>query len=159
MKNIRLCRASELDELYSIINEAARAYEDVIPDDCCGRPYIPIEELEQEFHRIQFYGWEEDDQLVGVMGFEPIKDVTLIRHTYVLPSHQRRGIAGRLINFLKEKVNTKRTLVGTWADAWWAIEFYEKHGFKLLPDNKLLNVYWDIPDRQVETSIVMEQVQ
>ncbi len=158
MEKIRRCRADELEKLFYVINQAARAYEDVIPDDCCDNPYMPIEELKQEFERIQFYGWEENDQLVGIMGFEPMEGVTLIRHAYVLPSYQRRGIGGRLMDFLKSRVKTKRTLVGTWADAWWAIEFYEKQGFKLLPSNELLNIYWDIPPRQIETSIVMEKL-
>ena len=105
---------------------------------------------------MQFYGWEENGRLIGLMGFEEIKDVTLIRHAYVLPEHQRKGIASRMMDFLKSKVKTKRLLVGTWKDAWWAIKFYEKHGFKLLPTNELLNVYWGIPERQVDTSIVME---
>ena len=156
MATIRRCRSSELDRLFYIVNEAARAYEGEIPDDCYGNPYMPMSELEREFSRIQFYGWEEDGQLIGLMGFEAIKDVTLIRHTYVLPQHQRRGIASRMMDFLKIKVKTKRLLVGTWKDVWWAIKFYEKHGFKLLPTNNLLNVYWNISERQVETSIVME---
>ncbi len=156
MGNIRRCRLSELDRLFLIINEAARVYEGEIPDDCYGNPYMPIAELKEEFSRIQFYGWEEDGQLVGLMGFEPTKDVTLIRHAYVLPKYQRKGIASSMMDFLKSKVKTKRLLVGTWKDAWWAIKFYEKQGFRLLPTNELLNVYWDIPKRQVETSIVME---
>ena len=93
------------------------------------------------------------------MGFEPIEEVILIRHAYVLPSYQRRGIATRLMDFLKNKMKSKHTLVGTWTDAWWAIEFYEKHGFKLLSSKELLNVYWDISPRQIETSIVMEKVE
>jgi len=156
MTNIRRCRLNELDKLHHIINQAARAYEGEIPDDCYGNPYMPMDELKAEFSHIQFYGWEEDGQLIGLMGFEPVKDVTLIRHAYVLPEHQRKGIASRLMDFLKKKVNNRRLLVGTWKDAWWAIKFYEKHGFKLLPTNELLNVYWKIPKRQVETSIVME---
>ena len=156
MDNIRRCRSSELDRLLYIVNQAARAYDGEIPDDCCDNPYMPMSELEEEFFRMQFYGWEEDGQLIGLMGFEVIKDVTLIRHAYILPQYQRKGIASLMMDFLKSKVKTKRLLVGTWKDAWWAIKFYEKHGFKLLPTNELLNVYWDIPKRQVETSIVME---
>jgi len=159
MAKIRRCCADELERLFYIINQAARAYEDVIPDDCCDNPYMSMEELKQEFRRIQFYGWEEDSELVAIMGFEPIEEVILIRHAYVLPSYQRRGIATRLMDFLKNKIKSKHTLVGTWADAWWAIEFYEKHGFKLLSSKELLNVYWDISPRQIETSIVMEKVE
>ena len=159
MTTIRSCRPGELDRLFYIVNEAARAYEGEIPDDCYGNPYMSMSELKEEFSRIQFYGWEEDRQLIGVIGFELVKDVTLIRHAYVLPQHQRKGIASRMMDFLKNKVKTKRLLVGTWKDAWWAVKFYQKQGFKLLPTNELLNVYWDIPKRQVETSIVMEMEQ
>jgi len=103
-----------------------------------------------------FFGWEVNGELVGVMGFEPIQDVTLIRHAYVLPRWQRQGIASRLLAHLKGLVTTPRLLVGTWADAYWAIEFYVKHGFTLMLDkDELLKTYWDIPPRQIETSVVL----
>ena len=103
-----------------------------------------------------FFGWEANGELVGVMGIEPIKDVTLIRHAYVLPRWQRQGIASKLLNHLKSLVKTSRLLVGTWADVHWAIVFYKKHGFNLLPDkDELLKSYWDIPQRQIETSVVL----
>lgn len=106
--------------------------------------------------RMTFFGWEVNQELVGVMGFEPIKDVTLIRHAYVLPSWQRQGIASRLLAHLKGLATTSRLLVGTWTDAYWAIEFYVKHGFTLLPNkDELLKTYWDIPQRQIETSVVL----
>jgi len=90
------------------------------------------------------------------MGFEPIKDVTLIRHAYVLPRWQRQGIGSKLLDYLKSLVTTSRLLVGTWADASWAIAFYRKHGFIPLPDmDELLKTYWDIPQRQIETSVVL----
>jgi GNAT superfamily N-acetyltransferase len=114
-------------------------------------------ELEREFGHITFYGWEAvHGELVGIMGFEPVKGATLIRHTYVLPKWQGRGIASKLLTHLKEMVTTPRLLVGTWADAKWAISFYEKRGFKLLPNrNELLETYWNIPRRQIETSVVL----
>ncbi len=153
---MRLLRSADIDKIYLIINEAVRAYEGKIPADCCRRPYMPRDELEREFERITFYGWEEDDEVVGIMGIEAIKDVTLIRHAYVLPSYQRRGIASKLLDYLKETAATPRLLAGTWAGADWAIRFYEKHGFKLLPDkDALLKKYWDIPKRQIETSVVL----
>jgi GNAT superfamily N-acetyltransferase len=106
--------------------------------------------------RMAFFGWEEDGELVGVMGFQPLKDVTLIRHAYVLPEHQRRGLGGRLLTHLKGLTTTPRLLVGTWADATWAIRFYEKHGFRLEPHkDELLQTYWGIPERQIETSVVL----
>ncbi len=153
---IRRCQPDDTSRLYFIINEAAKAYDGKIPADCYHQPYMRLDELEREFGRITFYGWEEDGELVGIMGFEPVIDVTLIRHTYVLPRWQKKGIASKLLAYLMEMVTTPRLLVGTWAEAKWAIIFYEKHGFKLLPDkDKLLKSYWDIPERQIETSVVL----
>jgi GNAT superfamily N-acetyltransferase len=150
------CNPSDTQKIYFIINEAAKAYEGVIPADRYHQPYMTMDELQREMKRMTFFGWEADGELVGVMGFEPIKDVTLIRHAYVLPRWQRQGIASRLLAHLKGLVTTPRLLVGTWADAYWAIEFYVKHGFTLMPDkDELLETYWDIPPRQIETSIVM----
>jgi GNAT superfamily N-acetyltransferase len=142
--------------MFNIINEAAAAYEGHIPDDCYYQPYMPIEELEREMGRIIFYGWEEDNELVGVMGIEPIKDVTLIRHAYVLPRWQNQGIASRLLDHLKGLTKSRHLLVGTWADAFWALEFYQRRGFRFLPDkDRLLETYWDISPRQIETSVVL----
>jgi N-acetylglutamate synthase-like GNAT family acetyltransferase len=153
---IRICRPADTERLYYIVNEAARAYEGHIPADCYHQPYMPLEELKGEMARLSFYGWEEDGRVVGVMGLEPIKDVTLIRHAYVLPTCQRRGIASRLLAYLMEGVTTPRLLVGTWAGAGWAITFYEKHSFKLMADkDELLETYWDISRRQIETSVVL----
>jgi len=103
-----------------------------------------------------FFGWEVNGELVGVMGFEPIKDVILIRHAYVLPQWQQQGIGSKLLNHLKTLVTIPCLLVGTWADAHWAIRFYQKHGFTLLPNkDELLKTYWDILQRQIETSVVL----
>lgn len=153
---IRECQANDFSRIYLIINEAAKAYDGFIADDCYHQPYMPEAELEQEMKRVIFYGWEVDGELVGVMGAEPIEDVTLIRHAYVLPEYQNRGIGKNLLNHLKSLTTTPSLMVGTWADAQWAITFYQKHGFNLLPDkDKLLADYWDIPQRQIETSVVM----
>jgi len=153
---IRKCQASDAQRIYFIINEAAKAYGGVIPADCYHQPYMPMDELEKEMKRVTFFGWEVKGELVGVMGIEPIKDVTLIRHTYVLPWWQRQGIASKLLNHLKGLVATSRLLVGTWADARWAIAFYQQHGFNLLPNkDELLKTYWDISQRQIETSVVL----
>ncbi|MFC1980346.1 GNAT family N-acetyltransferase [Chloroflexota bacterium] len=103
-----------------------------------------------------FFGWEARGEIVGVMGFQPIKDVTLIRHAYVLPQWQKQGIGKELLSHLDGLVTTSRLLVGTWADAHWAISFYRKHGFSFLPDkDELLKTYWDIPQRQIDTSVVL----
>jgi len=154
---IRKCQRDDTKRIHAIINEAARAYDGVIPADCYHQPYMAMEELERGMKRVTFFGWEaKDGELVGVMGFEPIKDVTLIRHAYVLPRWQRQGIGSKLLDYLKGLVTTSRLLVGTWADASWAIAFYRKHGFIPLPDmDKLLKTYWDIPQRQIETSVVL----
>lgn len=153
---IRKCQANDSRRIYSIINEAAKAYDGAIETDCYHQPYMPEEELEQEMKRVTFYGYETGGELVGIMGIEPIKDVTLIRHAYVLPQWQKRGIGNKLLNHLKSLTTTRSLLVGTWAAAHWAIAFYQKHGFKLLQDkDELLETYWDIPPRQIETSVVM----
>ncbi|MBU2536531.1 MAG: GNAT family N-acetyltransferase [Chloroflexi bacterium] len=153
---IRQCRASDAQRMYFIINKAAEAYEGVIPADCYQQPYMPMDELIGEIERVIFYGWEVNGELVGIMGMEPIKDVTLIRHAYVLPEWQGQGIASRLLDYIKRLFTGSRLLVGTWADASRAISFYQKHGFRLMPDkDQLLETYWDIPRRQIETSVVL----
>jgi len=153
---IRECQPSEVKKIYFIINEAAKAYEGIIPADCYHQPYMTRDELEREIKQMTFFGWEIQGELVGVMGFEPVKDVTLIRHAYVLPQWQRRGIGSKLLNSLKGLAATSRLLVGTWVDAHWAIAFYKKHGFSLLPNkDELLKTYWSIPQRQIETSVVL----
>jgi len=153
---IRECQPNDINRIYLIINEAAQAYEGVIPADCYHQPYMARGELEREMKRMTFFGWELNGELIGVMGFEPIKDITLIRHAYVLPQWQRQGIGSKLLNHLKGLVTTSHLLVGTWAEAQWAIDFYQKHGFSLLPNkDELLKTYWDIPQRQIETSVVL----
>ena len=153
---IRTCGSEDAEEIHVIINEAARAYKGVIPPDRYHEPYMPMDELREEMQRMTFFGWEENRRLVGVMGFQPIEDVTLIRHAYVLPDYQRQGLGSKLLDHLKTLTTSPRLLVGTWSDASWAIEFYEKHGFRLqVNKDELLKAYWDIPERQIETSIVL----
>ncbi len=150
------CGLGDIEEMYVIINEAAVAYKGVIPPDRYHEPYMPLDELREEMQRMTFFGWEEDQRLVAVIGFQPLEDVTLIRHAYVLSEYQRRGLGGRLLEHLKTLATTPRLLVGTWSDASWAIEFYEKHGFHLQANKgELLRAYWNIPERQVETSVVL----
>lgn len=153
---IRPCDDRDLDAIYAIINEAARAYEGVIPADCYHQPYMPMAELRGEAARMTFFGWEEDGRLIGVIGWEPVKDVTPVRHCYVVSDRQRQGVGSALLQHVMRRTQTKRLLVGTWAAADWAIRFYEKHGFRLLPDgDALLQTYWHIPARQRETSVVL----
>ncbi len=153
---IRKCQSGDVSRIYFIVNEAARAYEGAIPADCYHQPYMPMDEIKQEMGQMTFFGWEVSGELVAVIGFQPVKDVTLIRHAYVLPEWQKQGIGNKLQSHLKGLVTTSRLLVGTWADASWAIAFYQKHGFSLLPDGAaLLKTYWNIPQRQIETSVVL----
>ena len=121
---------------------------------------MSAEELKEEIETgVRFFGWMEGDHLLGVAGIQPIEDTTLIRHTYVLTKWQRKGIGSTLLEHLMSLAKTPEILVGTWADATWAIRFYEKHGFKLVSPkekDKLLRTYWNIPQRQVETSVVLK---
>jgi GNAT superfamily N-acetyltransferase len=155
---IRKCTDREFETIYSVINEAAKAYQGVIPNDCWHEPYMPEEELRHELDSgVVFWGYEENEELLGVMGIQHVQDVTLIRHAYVRTSHQNQGVGGNLLSALRQQT-TRPTLVGTWADAVWAIRFYEKHGFRLVsPEEKdrLLREYWSIPERQVDTSVVL----
>ena len=142
--------------IYQIINAAAHVYKGVIPDDRYHEPYMPEEELLREMQSMTFFGWEEAGKLIGVMGFQPVKDVTLIRHSYVLPGYQQKGIGTKLLKHMRQIIKTGSLRVGTWADASWAIKFYQKRGFRLMPDkDELLHKYWNIPQRQVETSVVL----
>ncbi len=155
---IRRCEDGDFAAIYSIINKAAEKYQGVISEDCWKEPYMSEEELGQEIREgIEFWGYRRGDRLIGVMGFQQVKDVALIRHAYVLPSEQGRGIGSELLSFLC-KETARPILIGTWADAVWAVRFYEKRGFIVIPDqekNRLLRKYWSVPGRQVETSVVL----
>ncbi|HEX3537120.1 MAG TPA: GNAT family N-acetyltransferase [Stellaceae bacterium] len=158
MTIIRLCRDEERTEILAIVNAAAEAYRGVIPADRWHDPYMPADELDAEIAAgVAFWGFEENGVLAGVMGIQPVKDVDLIRHAYVLPGDQRRGVGGALLRHLRG-LTTRRMLIGTWAAAEWAIRFYQRHGFELVtPARKtiLLKTYWTVPDRQIETSVVL----
>jgi GNAT superfamily N-acetyltransferase len=157
---LRECRPGDFEDIFHVINDAAKVYEGVIPSDMWQQPYMPRLELKGEVEAgVRFYGWFDGGGLVGVMGIQRVRDVTLIRHAYVLTEHQRSGIGGRLLAHLKELAETPTLLVGTWAAATWAVRFYEKHGFHLVSEqekNRLLRGYWRIPERQVETSVVLK---
>lgn len=155
---IRPCTAADIPVIDAIINEAAEKYRGVIPADCWHEPYMSRRELESEIAAgVRFSGWEDAGELVGVMGVQKVKDATLIRHAYVRTAQQGRGIGGKLLTELSSSV-AGPLLIGTWADASWAIRFYEGHGFQLMPTeekNRLLGIYWTIPDRQRDTSVVL----
>jgi GNAT superfamily N-acetyltransferase len=157
---IRPCRDDERPAILAIVNAAAEAYRGVIPADRFGDPYMPAAELGAEIAAgVVFHGYEEDGALVGVMGIQPVRDVDLIRHAYVRPDRQRAGIGAALLEHLMRDA-ARTTLVGTWAAASWAIRFYERHGFVLVSRERtaaLLRAYWDIPERQIETSVVLER--
>jgi GNAT superfamily N-acetyltransferase len=156
--SIRPCRDEERDAILAIVNAAAEAYRGVIPADRWHEPYMSSEELAGEIEAgIEFWGYEDDGELVGVIGIQPLSEVDLIRHAYVSPGSQRKGVGGALLEHVSSAA-TRRILVGTWAAADWAISFYRRHGFELLSRERateLLRKYWTIPDRQIETSVVL----
>lgn len=156
---LRPVRPDETAAMLDIINAAAQAYKGVIPADCWHEPYMTRAELEREIRSgVEFWGYEQNGLLAGVMGRQDRGEVVLIRHAYVSPACQRRGIGACLLRHLVRDVS-RPLLVGAWAAAHWAVRFYEKHGFRLVPPeekNRLLKKYWDIPERQVETSVVLQ---
>jgi GNAT superfamily N-acetyltransferase len=155
---IRPCGETDVPFIEVIISDAARAYEGVIPSDCWHEPYMPRAELLSEIAAgVQFWGWEDSGSLIGVMGIQKVGDATLIRHAYVLSSYQGRGIGGALLAALVRR-SSGQLLVGTWAAAEWAIRFYQRHAFCLVPTgekDRLLSTYWKISQRQRETSVVL----
>jgi len=156
---IRACGPADRDAILDIINDAAEAYRAVIPPDRWHEPYMSGEELDREIASgVAFLGWQDGaDGLVGVMGAQQVRDVTLIRHAYVRTAWRRRGVGGRLLEALMAEI-APPVLVGTWQAADWAIRFYERHGFRLLDRDettRLLRAYWTVPDRQIEASVVL----
>jgi GNAT superfamily N-acetyltransferase len=156
--DIRPCHDDERAAILAIVNAAAEAYRGVIPDDRWHEPYMDSSALENEIAAgVAFWGYEADGSLIGVMGIQSVADVDLIRHAYVLPGHQGRG-AGRALLLHLQRLGERPMLVGTWAAADLAIRFYRRNGFELVaPERKaaLLRSYWTIPERQIETSVVL----
>ncbi len=155
---IRQCTESDFTTMFEIINDAAQVYRGVIPEDCWNEPYMSSEELRHEIEDgVVFWGLEHDGQLLGVMGIQDKNNLTLIRHAYIRTQAQKLGIGTRLLQHL-ENIIEKPILIGTWAAASWAISFYEKNGYTPVSDeekNRLLGFYWSIPERQIETSVVL----
>jgi len=149
---------ADFTRVYEIINDAAMAYEGIIPSDMWRKPYMPEEELKAQMEQgVNFWCFRENGEILGVMGIQLKGDVTLIRHAYVHHEHRNKGIGGQLLKQLLGKSVTA-VLIGTWADAIWAVRFYQNHGFKLLSaekKDKVLRKYWTIPTRQIETSVVL----
>lgn len=158
MSDIRECVDQDFPAILAIINAAAEAYRGAIPPDRWHDPYMSGDELQAELAAgVLFSGYEDDDGLRGVMGLQAVRDVDLIRHAYVLPDYQRHGIGGTLLRHVRRQ-SARRMLVGTWAAATWAIDFYQRHGFVLVTPvakARLLKTYWTIPERQIETSVVL----
>jgi GNAT superfamily N-acetyltransferase len=158
MGSIRPCRDDDRAAIFAIVNAAAEAYRGVIPADRWHEPYMPLHELGGEIAAgVAFWGYEEGGALVGIMGIQQVGEFDLIRHAYVSPAHQGRGVGGALLEHLAASAE-RRMLVGTWAAAEWAIRFYRRHGFELVSPERgagLLRAHWAIPERQVETSVVL----
>ena len=158
MTEIRRCGDDEREAILGIVNAAAEAYRGVIPADRWHEPYMSASELGGEIAAgVEFWGCEVDGALVGIMGIQSVGDVDLIRHAYVSPGCQRRGVGSTLLDHLTRSAE-RRMLVGTWAAAEWAIRFYRRHGFEPVSREQtaeLLKTYWTIPDRQIETSVVL----
>jgi N-acetylglutamate synthase-like GNAT family acetyltransferase len=155
---IRRLDDRDFELIRAIINDGAQAYKGIIPADRWTEPYMSEAKLQHEVDAgVVFWGYEQAGTLVGVMGLQQVEDVTLIRHAYVRTSSQKRGVGAHLLSHLRELAHGP-VLIGTWADAVWAIRFYERHDFQLVdPDekNRLLKKYWTIPERQIETSVVL----
>ena len=155
---IRRCDDRDFEVIRAIINDGSQAYKGIIPADRWTEPYMSLEKLRHEIDDgVVFWGYEEDGELAGVMGIQPVQDVTLIRHAYVRTSSQKRGIGARLLSHLRELADGP-VLIGTWADAVWAIRFYERYGFQIVgfeEKGRLLKKYWTVPERQIETSVVL----
>ena len=155
---IRPCDDRDLELIWEIVNDGARAYQGIIPEDRWTEPYMSMEHLRHEIDEgVVFWGYEEAGTLAGVMGIQQLRDVMLIRHAYVRTGNQGRGIGSRLLSHLLELANGP-VLIGTWADAVWAIRFYERFGFQkvgIQEKNRLLQQYWTVPERQIESSVVL----
>ncbi len=155
---IRRCDDRDFELIWAIINDGAQAYRGTIPEDRWTEPYMSREKLKHEIDDgVMFWGYQDGGTLIGVMGLQRVQDVTLIRHAYVHTGSQKQGVGSQLLSHLRE-LTKGPVLVGTWADAVWAIRFYERHGFRMVSGEdkeRLLKQYWKIPERQIETSVVL----
>jgi N-acetylglutamate synthase-like GNAT family acetyltransferase len=155
---IRQSSDEDFDSMLAIINDAARAYRGVIPEDRWHEPYMPAEDLAKEIaDGVVFWVAEQNGGVAAVMGMQDKGDVALVRHAYVASTAQRSGVGTALLRHVRD-LTDKPILIGTWAAASWAIDFYKRNGFTVVPSaekDRLLRTYWSIPARQVETSVVL----
>lgn len=158
---IRVCGQEDFEEIWEIVNDGAKAYKGVIPQDCFHQPYMSKQELQKEIDAgVAFWGFEEDGALLGVMGIQSVQEVMLIRHAYVRTASQKRGIGAQLLAHLRG-LTDRPVLIGTWGDAAWAIRFYRKYGFELVPSaqkDQLLQKYWTVSARQRQVSVVLKLI-
>ena len=152
---------SDAFKILDVINDASLRYKGIIPNNCWHEPYMSEQELIDEFSdAVRMLGYHHNKKLIGVIGFQEVKDVILIRHAYTLISYQGKGAGGALIEYLLKKNKNSCLLVGAWRDATWAIRFYEKFGFILHAKEQstlLLKKYWKIPSKQIKNSVVLER--
>ena len=154
-------RKSNISKILLIINDASLRYKGIIPDNCWHVPYMSKQELIDEFgDGVRMFAYHRNNKLIGVIGIQKLKDVTLIRHAYTLTSFQSKGTGSALLEYLLKKNKKSRLLVGTWRNATWAIRFYEKFGFILHAKEQstlLLKKYWKISPKQIKNSVVLER--
>ena len=155
------CTKKNISNILYVINDASLKYKGIIPNDCWHEPYMTKQKLISEFaNGVRMFGYKKDSNLVGVMGIQELKDVTLIRHAYILTQYQGLGIGKSLLQHLFKIKTSSCLLVGTWRDATWAIQFYEKFGFVLHTKKQtaqLLKKYWSLPSKQIENSVVLKK--
>ncbi len=159
---IRDCDAQDIDTMYAVINEAAKAYKPVLVEPVYHEPQMPTQELQREIRRVRFSAYEENGQVLGVMGYEYVGDVALIRHAYILPALQRKGIGSFLLKQIEDDIikskRVKKIIIGTYTAATWAVSFYEKHGYKKsTKPQEILKKYYDIPEVQRLNSLTLEK--
>ena len=158
---IRKYSKIDSSKIIHIINDAAKKYKGIIPDDCWHEPYMSEQELIDEFNdEVRMYGYHDNNKLIGVIGIQEVKDVILIRHAYTLISYQNKGTGSAMLEYLLKKNQNSRLLVGTWKNAEWAIRFYKKFGFIIHAKEQstlLLKKYWKIPSKQIKNSVVLER--
>ena len=158
---IRKYTKIDSSKILHIINDAAKKYKGIIPDDCWHEPYMSEQELIDEFNdEVRMYGYHDNNKLIGVIGIQEVQDIILIRHAYTLTSYQNKGTGSAMLEYLLKKSQNSRLLVGTWKNATWAIRFYEKFGFVVHAKEQstlLLKKFWKIPSKQIRNSVVLER--